>query len=225
MIKLFGLLLAFLLTFSVQAQHTADLRVEFIQPQNEQNLEAAEVYVAMLEVDNHGPDSVKSCDTLVLRVTFSGIPTPNPIYITGQTIPPGESIPLSQQIAFDQSWIGASCTVCMSVVPINAATDLYDPDTSNNEDCVEVHIVADVTTVSEQQHSEVQLFPNPANDFIHVESNEPIVGIYAVDANGASTTLNWNKGMIDCSSLKNGLYLLQMETTKGWLVQRLIIAH
>lgn len=225
MIKQFGFLISFLLAFSVQAQLTADLRVDFIQPEDEQNLEAAEVYVAMLEVSNHGPDTIKSCDTLVLRVTFSGVPTPDPIYITGQTIPPGESIPLSQQIAFDQTWIGSSCTVCMRVDPVNAATSLYDPDTTNNEDCVEVHIVTDVTTVSEQQLSEIECFPNPAKDTFQIAANETILSLYAVDADGAYCALKANNGLVDCSGLKNGIYLLQIETSNGLFLSRLIIAH
>lgn len=208
----------------VQAQPSTDLRVEFIQPENEQNLEASEIYVAMLDVENHGPDTLKSCDTLWLRVTFSGIPTPNPIYITGLTIAPNQSIPLSQQITFDQSWIGASCTICMRVDPLNAQTSLYDPDTSNNEDCIHVQIVQDVTGISEFDDG-VRVFPVPADATFKIESNEPITRIFVIDFKGSRREMILNNGILTSSELANGVYLLELETANGIIQKRLVIAH
>ena len=224
MIKSFLFVFASLMLLTAQAQPSADLRVNFIQPENEQNLEAVEIYLAMLEVENHGPDSIKSCDTLLLRVTFSGVPTPNPIYIIGQTIAPDHSIPLSQQIAFDQSWIGNSCTICMRVDPLNAETGLYDPDTTNNEDCIHVQIVADVTGIEEYANG-INLFPIPANDFFQLKSDEPVERLFAVDFKGVRTELILNDGFVNCRELANGIYLLQLETANGILQKRLVIAH
>lgn len=224
MIKSLLLVFISLVTLLAQAQPSADLRVEFIQPENEQNLEATEIYLAMLEVENHGPDSVRSCDTLWLRVTFSGIPTPNPIYITGLTIAPDHSIPLSQQIAFDQSWIGSSCTICMRIDPLNAETGLYDPDTTNNEDCIHVQIVEDVTGIDENADRMV-LFPVPATDYFQLESDEPVERLYAVDFRGIRSELLLNNGFVNCSELTNGIYLLQAETASGIVQKRLVIAR
>lgn len=225
MIKHLFLLTLLLATITCHAQPSADLRIDFIQPEEDQNLQAGEVYLAMINVENHGPDSIRSYDTLWLRVTFSGIPTPDPIYITGQVIPPDSEMPISQQIAFDQSWIGNSCTVCMRIDPLNRATSLSDPDTSNNDDCITVHIVQDVSGTYELQPAEAMLFPVPATDFIQVKTTDQVQRILAIDASGEVTVLDWNGESADCRKLNNGFYLVQIVTEDQTIYQRLMISR
>jgi hypothetical protein len=215
----------FILTFSASGQTTVDLQVSFIQPQDEQNLQAGEVYVAMLNLKNEGPNTFQTNDTLWLHVTFSGTPTPDPIYITGQMIPPHGEIPISQQIGFDQSWIGNSCEVCMRIIPLNASILLTDPDTSNNEDCITVHIVSDVTGANELSEDEARIYPVPANDFFRLKTVENVQRIAAIDASGAATELTWSGEIVDCSHLQPGCYFLQVETESKINHWKLIIQH
>lgn len=225
MIQQLFLLTVLLVTITSQAQPHVDLRVSFIQPEDEQNLQASEVYVAMLNVKNEGPDPFHTYDTLLLQVTFSGVPSPDPIYITGQLIPPNSEIPISQQISFDQSWIGNSSEVCMRIDPINANTSIIEPDTSNNEDCITVHIVNDVSGTNELQTTDALLFPVPVTDFIHVQTSETVQRILAIDASGVVTPLDWNGESADCRTLKNGFYLIQIVTEDKTIYRRLVVSH
>ena len=90
--------------------------------------------------------------------------------------------------------------------------DSYDID--YNEEIVKFFTgTIDVTGVDEASNATLTVYPNPAQDFIHVESVET-VRIY--DLNGQ--LVKQGIGNIDISSLSNGLYFVKAGTSSKKLV-------
>ncbi|WP_456441343.1 T9SS type A sorting domain-containing protein [Psychroserpens sp.] len=73
--------------------------------------------------------------------------------------------------------------------------------------------------------NDVKLFPNPTNNILNIKSSNlnTFQSIQAVDLNGR-TVLNVedNFNAIDVSSLQSGLYILNIETSNGYITKRFI---
>jgi len=67
--------------------------------------------------------------------------------------------------------------------------------------------------------SEVEVWPNPANENIYIKSNSVISNIYITDVTGKTVfTQNKSENTINISSLDAGLYIMQIKTKDGMIV-------
>ena len=81
-----------------------------------------------------------------------------------------------------------------------------------------------VTSIAENVHDDVQLFPNPAVDklFINLDSN-PIQRILVMDVYGSvQQNILRSNGYIDVSGLATGFYLVRLETIEGMFVKQFV---
>jgi hypothetical protein len=66
-----------------------------------------------------------------------------------------------------------------------------------------------------EKHNELTLYPNPASDYISIESKNDILSIQLFDINGRMiSNIAPNLTNIPISQLNSGLYLIQIKTTK-----------
>ena len=77
--------------------------------------------------------------------------------------------------------------------------------------------ITTTTGIKEQKQSNLSLYPNPANKFVVVNSNETIANVSIIDAIGQKVfeSSSITNKTIDISNLTNGLYIIQIENSKG----------
>lgn len=81
----------------------------------------------------------------------------------------------------------------------------------------------DYLEVSDVAKTEVNVFPNPASDFINIKSNEVIKSVQLYNASGALVkTENNNSSKIDISALPKGNYIISIETKSGIETKKII---
>ncbi len=72
-----------------------------------------------------------------------------------------------------------------------------------------------LTGNDEMEIGQLKVFPNPASDFVVLESEEPITSVLVYNYTGQvvmKETINNKSYKLDISSLKAGTYFLIMET-------------
>lgn len=95
-------------------------------------------------------------------------------------------------------------------------------------------IFAPCTSVESIENEDINIYPNPAHDFISIVSSEKIEALSLFDmtgkrlyfvGEGISTSLNdhTDKGKIDISSFAKGMYVLEVETSKGRVVKKVVV--
>lgn len=85
---------------------------------------------------------------------------------------------------------------------------------------------ADALGIKDQKTAEVSVSPNPAKDYFEVRSNQFIKQVDILDINGRlieRKTMNDTHCRISSKALKQGVYLLRIETDKGITSRKLII--
>lgn len=83
-----------------------------------------------------------------------------------------------------------------------------------------------VETTTENQNSEIRVFPNPSNGLVQIESDQEIIGIQVLDLTGKIVFTSTEKKVmqtIDLSELPKGMYLLRFETQDGVMQTKKII--
>jgi subtilisin-like proprotein convertase family protein len=73
-------------------------------------------------------------------------------------------------------------------------------------------------------HSTVNCYPNPATDKVVVETAEPITRLIVTDLNGRIVQTT-ETPTVDVSEMKNGLYVLNVETLNGVKTLKITVAH
>ena len=83
----------------------------------------------------------------------------------------------------------------------------------------------DIDNITEEQISSVQVYPNPANDRLYIETQTQTQTIEIFDIYGRrqkSIVNSQRSTVIDLSELKSGIYFVKINTEKGNIVKRII---
>jgi hypothetical protein len=84
--------------------------------------------------------------------------------------------------------------------------------------------VKSTVEIGSLQNEEFKIYPNPAKDYVSIQTSEKVNEVYIFDIFGKirlqSTSYN---GKIDVSALKRGIYVMQIITDKGTHTEKLII--
>tara|TARA_R110002012_G_scaffold11368_2_gene51370 strand:+ start:45126 stop:46514 length:1389 start_codon:yes stop_codon:yes gene_type:complete len=70
-------------------------------------------------------------------------------------------------------------------------------------------------SISENEFANYQIFPNPTDGILHIESKLPISTISVFNILGQSIEKNQNANQIDLSKAESGVYLLKIEDRNG----------
>jgi hypothetical protein len=86
-----------------------------------------------------------------------------------------------------------------------------------------VYGVSSVGTENELSNS-VQIYPNPANEFITIVSSEKIEALSLFDMTGKRLYFeDTDKDKINVSSFAKGIYILDVMTSKGKVVKKVVV--
>ncbi len=92
----------------------------------------------------------------------------------------------------------------------------------------DVSVTMDPTGVSELAYTPLHLYPNPADQqlYLRVDNGDPILELALVNAHGQRSSLPVpHNGIVDCSALASGVYVLQARTHAGIAQQRVVVRH
>jgi hypothetical protein len=93
---------------------------------------------------------------------------------------------------------------------------------------IPVILVKDNVSVTYPSAMNLKIFPNPANSLVNIQAGEMIREIYVYDLLGQvvySASVQQNNYQINVSGLNNGMYLIQVLTSKGITTGRLQIGR
>lgn len=78
------------------------------------------------------------------------------------------------------------------------------------------------TSVRNIKTNAANIYPNPTNGLVKINSIEAILNIEIIDIKGVVKTLTANNNTIDISSLESGIYMLNIQTPSGVSTHKLI---
>ena len=109
-------------------------------------------------------------------------------------------------------WEGAVDDIVMLDIALdtNQVKRLYAEGTNNDL----ITSIDEATSVGSSFINGVQIYPNPADDYINILSPSKVMSIKIYAANGKEMLVEDGQGknQVDISSLKKGLYLLRVIT-------------
>lgn len=101
------------------------------------------------------------------------------------------------------------------------------PNTSPSVAYIFVANLDPALSVSDNQLTDIKMYPNPANDFIEIESENNIKNITIYNIAGKTIRVlksnNSNKTRIDVTNLKAGLYYVKVSSEKGSVQRKIIV--
>ena len=101
-------------------------------------------------------------------------------------------------------------------------TAVYDECESLPTDTVEVYAIG--SGVNDLNSREVLIYPNPVNDFLHINSEAEIAGIQIYDLLGKvvfETGKTDNKTILNLSHLQSGMYFIKVQTENAIITRKL----
>ncbi len=84
--------------------------------------------------------------------------------------------------------------------------------------------ISDIVNVNENIDNQYNIYPNPANDRLHIETKAEIEEVVIYDVYGRQhSTVNGQQSLtIDMSKLNTGIYFIKINTKEGNIVKRII---
>ena len=81
----------------------------------------------------------------------------------------------------------------------------------------------DLLGVEELEMAQIQLYPNPVSEILHIQSRDPLQQVTFYDVLGQSLmTVHKDFENIPVSNLPAGVYFVEVQTLKGVLVKRVV---
>lgn len=86
-----------------------------------------------------------------------------------------------------------------------------------------VHAVFDeITSTNPLSGSGIKLFPNPAEDFVKVTTDEKILGVTIYTLAGIKIPVNVNENQINTGNLEQGMYFVKVQTSHSSTILKLL---
>lgn len=143
-----------------------------------------------------------------------------------QMVCPGTSVTLSGSSAVTYTW-NNGVTNGVAFVPL--ATNTYTVTGTSIYGCIntdQVTVFVECANIDEKEIFNVNIFPNPANFILNIESESVIDVLSVYSSNGQlakQLSPNSQKLIVDLSDLTQGVYLFEMSSEKGKIVKRIIV--
>lgn len=111
---------------------------------------------------------------------------------------------------------------CIQVDP--GFEDFYHPssfwykDTTAvwSEDC------SNFVAVQKTEATNIEVFPNPSSDLVYVSTDEIVQAIHVYNLQGQLLKEEYNQREISLAEFSKGIYLLKIQTPKGWISQQIV---
>ena len=220
-----------LLPLTFFAQRAVDLELTMTSPQDGEYIPSMQFFALTVSVKNVGVADLLATDSVAYYLLMNGDTitfqpeNTNHYFYTGNALQTGESFTITRQMGFDASFDGMDVDVCIFVKPFSSNDPVADSLSTNNTDCATIHVMTDPAGVDETESASVFVYPNPATDQFNIHANgAQLESVSAIDAQGRRFELVTNPNQhVDCSLLANGLYQLEITTSNGIVLKKLVI--
>ena len=220
-----------LFPFTFFAQRNVDLELTMTSPQDGEYIPPNQFFPFTVSVKNVGATNLLASDSVAYYMLMNGdtlIFQPentNHFFYTGNALQTGESFIINRQMGFDVSLDGQDVELCVFVKPYSLLDPVSDSLLNDNTDCVTIHVMNDPAGVDEEQAALVSVYPNPASGQFTIDTKDAqLLAVNAIDAQGRRIKLVTNADKsIDCSRLANGMYQLEIMTSNGIALKKLVI--
>ena len=113
---------------------------------------------------------------------------------------------------------------------MTAGTHNYWVEASSTNGCVTrdsaIVIVGNSISVQSNEITKIEIFPNPANEFVNISNSVDNFNYQIISINGSiieSEKVEGNKTTIDISEMNNGVYFIKINTNDKIIIKKLII--
>jgi len=200
-------------------------------PQDGEYIPSMQFFALTVSVKNVGAADLLASDSVAYYLLMNGDTltfqpeNTNHYFYTGNALQTGESFTITRQMGFDASFDGMDVELCIFVKPFSLNDPVADSLLANNTDCSTIHVMADPAGVTETESASVFVYPNPATDQFTIDANgAQLESVSAIDAQGRRIKLVTNQNQhVECSLLANGLYQLEITTSNGIVLKKLVI--
>ena len=87
--------------------------------------------------------------------------------------------------------------------------------------------VEDCSNINELSNGNLDIYPNPNNGLFTISNSEDIVEVTITDVNGkivqSINEINLNKIDVDLTNLERGMYMVNIETSNGTVIESVIV--
>lgn len=220
-----------LLPLTFLAQRAVDLELTMTSPQDEEYIPPMQMFALTVSVKNVGATDLLASDSVAYYLLMNGDTltfqpeNSNHYFYTGNALSTGESFTITRQMGFDNSFDGLDVELCIFVKPFSSIDPVADGLLANNTDCATIHVMEEPVGIYETESAAVLVYPNPATDHFTIDANgAQLESVSAFDAQGRRIELVTNQNQhVDCSLLANGLYQLEITTSNGIILKKLVI--
>lgn len=220
------------LSFLSGAQRSADLSVELVYPSTDPATFTMNTpYNIILKVKNQGTEVINASDSLFLYITQNAdtlefLPGgENHIVKTGIDIPVGDSAQISHFMVYGDGTENSMVEACFSVIPVNAADPVTDPEISDNRSCVWIEVVENTAGINQLQTELIAVSPNPAKNSVTL-SVVPDGEVRLLSPDGKEVKSLVPLGQtLDLSAVRNGMYLLNFTKDAQFISIRLVVEN
>lgn len=220
------------LSFLSGAQRSADLSVELVYPSTDPATFTMNTpYNIILKVKNQGSEAINAGDSLLLYITQNAdtlefLPGgENHIVKTGIDIPVGDSAQISHFMVYGDGTENSMVEACFSVIPVNAADPVTDPEISDNRSCVWIEVVENTAGINQLQTELIAVSPNPAKNSVTL-SVVPDGEVRLLSPYGKEVKSLVPLGQtLDLSAVRNGMYLLNFTKDAQFISIRLVVEN
>lgn len=222
--------LAFLVSFSIQAQRYTDLSMTVTNVGNGDTMFVGDTQITRFSVKNLGPDTLLASDTMAIEVKINNVvvgfpPNLNPFMArTGYALIPGDSTFVDINTIPDSNMLG-DYVICGRVWPLNTALLFMDTLMGNNSSCKKLRVEQRPVTIYDltQDENILSVYPNPANNQLNVELNisevpKGSIEVTLYDMVGKKVyygTMETGKHSIKVEGLPKGSYVLKLTDESG----------
>lgn len=213
-------------------QRQMDISAQITSPANNSEVEINQPVNFNVQCTNNGPAAIEENDSLFVYVEINGEPVifqpanSDHVVRTGNAFPSGATFNIFMPMMFSNGYENTTNEICITVVPVNAADEIQDPEMSDNTDCISFTVVENNAGIGELDAATIGLSPNPATASFSITGVEGNAAFTVTDLNGKLfLSGNVSSSAIDCSSLANGYYTVQIQQNETVIMKRLIINH
>jgi len=92
-----------------------------------------------------------------------------------------------------------------------------------NGEKTDVQLISNSLDVEKLNENSISIYPNPAHDFIHINSAEAIQKIQVYNISGSKMLMTENQNTLNISNLEKGIYFIQVCTAKQSKTMKFIL--
>lgn len=222
--KLYTLIAAVLTTATISAQ-SYDLQISLVTPASGASVVGQFATNVDFSLTNNGPDAILAGDTLwfgyfvgASLFSLDGVSNQVSGVILPTAFSSGMSITAAQLggLTINLGSITAATQVCIDCFGVNGAIDTasdpFDTDFANNEDCFTATPPANVGLT--EATIETSVYPNPASNVLNITSADEVSSVAVITMDG-KVVANSKTTKVDVSALVSGVYIYEVSTTSG----------